>query len=65
MVNMWVAYENDINQAKQDGERRGERRGENNMLMAIRMIKENKTFAEIGAKTGLAEQRLNELKAIL
>jgi len=35
------------------------------MLMAIRMIKENKTFAEIGAKTGLAEQRLNELKAIL
>jgi len=61
VVNMWVAYENDINQAEQNGERRGE----NNMITAIRMMKENKPFAEIGEKTGIPEQRLNELKAVL
>lgn len=73
VVNMWVAYENDINQARMDGEAAGEHRGiqtgrnegELSIMTAIRMIKENKPFSEIGEKTGLAEQRLTELKAML
>lgn len=73
VVNMWVAYENDINQARMDGEAVGEHRGiqtgrsegELSIMTAIRMIKENKPFSEIVEKTGLAEQRLTELKAML
>lgn len=69
VVNMWVAYENDINQARMDGEAIGENRGRNegelNMMTAIRMMKENKPFSEIGEKTGLAQERLTELKSML
>lgn len=73
VVNMWVAYESDINQARMDGEAAGEHRGiqtgrnegELSIMTAIRMIKENKPFSEIGEKTVLAKQRLTELKAML
>ncbi len=43
----------------------GKNEGESNMLTAIKMIKENKPFAEISEKTGLTEQRLTELKSML
>ncbi|MBQ9365554.1 MAG: hypothetical protein IJT82_07245 [Schwartzia sp.] len=73
VVDMWNAWENSINQARMDGEAIGENRGiqagrnegELNMMTAIRMMKENKSFSEIGEKTGLAQQRLTELKAML
>ncbi|MBQ9364934.1 MAG: hypothetical protein IJT82_04070, partial [Schwartzia sp.] len=69
VVDMWNAWENSINQARMDGEAIGENRGRNegeiNIMTAIRMMKENKPFSEIGEKTGLAQQRLTELKAML
>lgn len=43
----------------------GRNEGELSMITAIRMMKENKPFSEIGEKTGLADERLTELKAML
>ena len=71
-MNIDIIVQN-INQARMDGEAVGEHRGiqtgrsegELSIMTAIRMIKENKPFSEIGEKTGLAEQRLTELKAML
>ena len=43
----------------------GKNEGESNTITAIKMIKENKSLAEISKKTGLNEQRLTELKSML
>ena len=77
VVDMWVAWENSMKQARLDGEMAGKQAGLNegrsagrnegqlDMMTAIRMIKEDKTSEAICEATGLSNQRLAELKAML
>lgn len=69
VVNVCKAWENGLKQARLDGENTGEQRGiqmgENNMMTAIRMLKEGKAAAIICEQTGLTNERLLELKAVL
>ena len=64
-VNMWAAWENGINQARNDGEQQGIQKGESNMMTAIRMIREDKPIDAIRKETGISDQRLTELRSIL
>ena len=68
-VNMWAAWENGINQARNDGysdgRQTGRSEGETNMMTAIRMIKEDKPSDAICEATGLSSQRLTELRSML
>ncbi len=73
VVNMWNAWENGLNQARNDGYIAGEisgrqvgiSEGETNMMTAIRMIKENKASEVICETTGLSNKRLSELRSML
>jgi len=65
VVNMWVAWENGIKQARIEGEAIGRNKGEANMITAIRMIKENKPSDIICKETGISNQRLTELRSML
>ena len=68
-VNMWAAWENGINRARNDGysdgRQTGRSEGETNMMTAIRMIKEDKPSDAICEATGLSSQRLTELRSML
>ena len=72
-VNMWAAWENGINQARNDGyvdgeatgRQTGRNEGHNDMMTAIRMIRENQPANVIREQTGLSEQNLTELRSML
>ena len=64
-INMWAAWENGINQARNDGREAGRNEGESNMMTAIRMIREDKPIDAIRKETGISDQRLTELRSML
>ena len=65
VVNMMNAWENGLNQARIDAEKVGVQRGEDNMMTAIRMIREDKPSDVISETTGLSNERLTELRSML
>lgn len=69
VVDMMNAWENGLNQARNDGYADGEssgiQKGESNMMTAIRMIREDKPSEAICKTTGLSNQRLAELRSML
>ena len=69
VVNMMNAWENGLNQArvdaKQAGRNEGRNEGHNDMMIAIRMIRENQPANVIREQTGLSEQNLTELRSML
>ncbi len=65
VINMWAAWENGINKARIAGEKNGVQKGEDNMMTAIRMIREDKSAEAIRKATGISSKRLRELRSIL
>ena len=65
VVNMLNAWENGLNQARNDGEQKGIQKGQMDMMTAIRMIKEDRPAEAICEATGLSSQRLSELRSML
>ena len=65
VVNMMNAWENGLNQARIDAKQAGRNEGHNDMMTAIRMIKEDKPSNAICEATGLSNERLTELRSML
>ncbi len=65
VVNMMNAWENGLNKARNDARAEGRDECRRDMMTAIRMIKENKPADVIREQTGLSEQNLTELRAML
>ena len=69
VVSIMNAWENGLNKARKaafaDGEVAGKQAGHNDMITAIRMIKEDRPSNAICEATGLSNERLTELRSML